>query len=163
MESAGTTFCDSCLSNIYPLHCLFIVYFYTHYTYCNHYHTHHHQFPISPPHTFLNQHTLRANCSVTINHTSSHTSTLSPCIAFSPFLSPLPPQHSMEGRNPRVIENSEGSRTTPSVVAFAEDKTRLVGMAAKRQAVTNPENTLYAVKRLIGRSFGDKEVKEIDR
>merc|ERR1711871_1227135 len=68
----------------------------------------------------------------------------------------------MEGRNARVIENSEGSRTTPSVVAFSEDKSRLVGMAAKRQAVTNPENTLYAVKRLIGRSFGDKEVKEID-
>lgn len=68
----------------------------------------------------------------------------------------------MEGRNARVIENSEGSRTTPSVVAFSEDNSRLVGMAAKRQAVTNPENTLYAVKRLIGRSFGDKEVKEID-
>ena len=61
-----------------------------------------------------------------------------------------------------MIENSEGSRTTPSVVAFSEDNSRLVGMAAKRQAVTNPENTLYAVKRLIGRSFGDKEVKEID-
>ena len=68
----------------------------------------------------------------------------------------------MEGRSPRVIENSEGSRTTPSVVAFADDGARLVGMAAKRQAVTNPENTLYAVKRLIGRRFGDSEVKEID-
>mmetsp|Transcript_26646 Transcript_26646/g.53132 ORF Transcript_26646/g.53132 Transcript_26646/m.53132 type:complete len:668 (+) Transcript_26646:123-2126(+) len=68
----------------------------------------------------------------------------------------------MEGRSPRVIENSEGSRTTPSVVAFADDGARLVGMAAKRQAVTNPENTLYAVKRLIGRRFGDEEVKEID-
>jgi len=68
----------------------------------------------------------------------------------------------MEGRTARVIENSEGARTTPSVVAFAEDQSRLVGMAAKRQAVTNPENTLYAVKRLIGRKFGDKEVKEID-
>jgi len=67
----------------------------------------------------------------------------------------------MEGRNPRVIENSEGARTTPSVVAFADDDTRLVGMAARRQAVTNPENTLYAVKRLIGRSFTDKEVSEI--
>jgi molecular chaperone DnaK len=60
-----------------------------------------------------------------------------------------------------VIENSEGSRTTPSVVAITDDQTRLVGMAAKRQAVTNPENTLYAVKRLIGRSFLDKEVKDI--
>jgi molecular chaperone DnaK len=60
-----------------------------------------------------------------------------------------------------VIENSEGSRTTPSVVAFTADGDRLVGMAAKRQAVTNPENTLYAIKRLIGRRFGDKEVKSI--
>lgn len=60
-----------------------------------------------------------------------------------------------------MIENSEGSRTTPSVVAITDDQTRLVGMAAKRQAVTNPENTLYAVKRLIGRSFLDKEVKDI--
>lgn len=67
----------------------------------------------------------------------------------------------MEGRTARVIENSEGSRTTPSVVAFADESTRLVGMAARRQAVTNPENTLYAVKRLIGRRFGDKEVKGI--
>jgi len=68
---------------------------------------------------------------------------------------------SQEGRNARVIENSEGARTTPSVVAFPEDGNRLVGMAARRQAVTNPENTLYAVKRLIGRSFTDKEVKKI--
>ncbi|KAL7433471.1 hypothetical protein ACHAXH_006095 [Discostella pseudostelligera] len=67
----------------------------------------------------------------------------------------------MEGRNPRVIENSEGARTTPSVVAITDDSTRLVGMAAKRQAVTNPENTFYAVKRLIGRSYSDKEVKDI--
>lgn len=67
----------------------------------------------------------------------------------------------MEGRNARVIENSEGARTTPSVVAFADDGARLVGMAARRQAVTNPENTLYAVKRLIGRSYNDKEVKTI--
>lgn len=66
-----------------------------------------------------------------------------------------------EGRNPRVIENSEGARTTPSVVAITDDSTRLVGMAAKRQAVTNPENTFYAVKRLIGRSYSDKEVKDI--
>lgn len=67
----------------------------------------------------------------------------------------------MEGRNARVIENSEGARTTPSVVAFADDGSRLVGMAARRQAVTNPENTLYAVKRLIGRRIGDKEVEAI--
>mmetsp|Transcript_8408 Transcript_8408/g.11048 ORF Transcript_8408/g.11048 Transcript_8408/m.11048 type:complete len:672 (+) Transcript_8408:144-2159(+) len=67
----------------------------------------------------------------------------------------------MEGRNPRVIENSEGARTTPSVVGFPENGERLVGMAARRQAVTNPENTLYAIKRLIGRRFGDKEVKSI--
>jgi len=69
----------------------------------------------------------------------------------------------MEGRNARVIENSEGARTTPSVVAFPEDGTRLVGMAARRQAVTNPEHTLYAVKRLIGRSYNDKEVKKITK
>jgi len=67
----------------------------------------------------------------------------------------------MEGRNARVIENSEGARTTPSVVAFPEDGNRLVGMVARRQAVTNPDNTLYAVKRLIGRSYNDKEVKDI--
>ncbi|KAL7579067.1 hypothetical protein ACA910_019105 [Epithemia clementina (nom. ined.)] len=67
----------------------------------------------------------------------------------------------MEGRNPRVIENSEGARTTPSVVGFTENGERLVGMAARRQAVTNPENTLYAVKRLIGRRFADPEVKKI--
>ena len=62
-----------------------------------------------------------------------------------------------------MIENSEGARTTPSVVAFADDKSRLVGMAARRQAVTNPENTLYAVKRLIGRRFKDKEVMKIQQ
>jgi len=67
----------------------------------------------------------------------------------------------MEGRTARVIENSEGARTTPSVVAFTDDNNRLVGMSAKRQAVTNPENTLYAIKRLIGRSYADKEVKGI--
>jgi molecular chaperone DnaK len=69
----------------------------------------------------------------------------------------------MEGRNARVIENSEGARTTPSVVAFTEDGSRLVGMAARRQAVTNPQNTMYAVKRLIGRSFKDKEVQNIQK
>ena len=69
----------------------------------------------------------------------------------------------MEGRTARVIENSEGARTTPSVVAFTEDGTRLVGMAAKRQAVTNPENTLYAVKRLIGRNMSDPAVATIQK
>lgn len=62
-----------------------------------------------------------------------------------------------------MIENSEGSRTTPSVVAFAENGERLVGMAARRQAVTNPTNTFYAVKRLIGRRYSDKEVKNIEK
>ena len=61
----------------------------------------------------------------------------------------------MEGTEARVIENSEGARTTPSMVAFTEDGERLVGQAAKRQAVTNPENTLFAIKRLIGRTFDD--------
>lgn len=69
----------------------------------------------------------------------------------------------MEGKNPRVIENAEGARTTPSVVAFTKDGERLVGMAARRQAVTNPTNTLYAVKRLIGRSFQDKLVKDVEK
>lgn len=69
----------------------------------------------------------------------------------------------MEGGKPRVIENSEGDRTTPSIVAFAEDGEVLVGQSAKRQAVTNPTNTLHAVKRLIGRRFEDDEVqKDID-
>jgi len=64
----------------------------------------------------------------------------------------------MEGKNARVIENEEGMRTTPSMVAFTEDGEVLVGMPAKRQAVTNPENTLFAVKRLIGRRFDDPVV-----
>jgi molecular chaperone DnaK len=64
----------------------------------------------------------------------------------------------MEGKDVRVIENSEGARTTPSMVAFTESEERLVGQAAKRQAVTNPTNTLYAVKRLIGRRFEDPTV-----
>jgi len=69
----------------------------------------------------------------------------------------------MEGGKPRVIENSEGDRTTPSVVAFLEDGEITVGQPAKRQAVTNPHNTLFAVKRLIGRRFGEPEVqKDID-
>lgn len=66
----------------------------------------------------------------------------------------------MEGSNPKVIENSEGMRTTPSVVAFGEDGTRIVGIAAKRQSVTNPQNTFYATKRLIGRTFDDKETQK---
>ena len=61
----------------------------------------------------------------------------------------------MEGSTPKVIENAEGARTTPSQVAFTKDKERLVGQPAKRQAVTNPENTIFAVKRLIGRTFTD--------
>ncbi|MBK9521310.1 MAG: molecular chaperone DnaK [Rhodocyclaceae bacterium] len=69
----------------------------------------------------------------------------------------------MEGGKPKVIENSEGARTTPSIVAYAEDGEILCGASAKRQAVTNPHNTLYAVKRLIGRRFDEKEVqKDID-
>ncbi len=66
----------------------------------------------------------------------------------------------MEGKAPRVIENSEGDRTTPSIVAFSKDDEVLVGQPAKRQAVTNPENTLYAIKRLIGRKFTDAEVQK---
>jgi molecular chaperone DnaK len=65
----------------------------------------------------------------------------------------------MEGGKPRVIENSEGDRTTPSVVAFTSDDEVVVGQVAKRQAITNPQNTLYAVKRLIGRKFDDEVVK----
>src|SRR5512137_1769865 len=66
----------------------------------------------------------------------------------------------MDGGKPRVIENSEGDRTTPSIVAFTKDDEVLVGQSAKRQAVTNPHNTLYAVKRLIGRKFGDDVVQK---
>jgi len=65
----------------------------------------------------------------------------------------------MEGKEGRVIENSEGTRTTPSMVAFTESKEKLVGQSAKRQAVTNAENTLFAIKRLIGRNFSDNTVK----
>lgn len=66
----------------------------------------------------------------------------------------------MEGSSARVIENAEGARTTPSIVAFSNSGERLVGQPAKRQAVTNPENTLYAIKRLIGRTFEDPMVKK---
>jgi molecular chaperone DnaK len=66
----------------------------------------------------------------------------------------------MEGSQPKVLENSEGARTTPSVVAFTDDSEKLVGQPAKRQAVTNPENTIFAVKRLIGRNFEDPTVKK---
>ncbi|MDB5829535.1 MAG: molecular chaperone DnaK, partial [Variovorax sp.] len=66
----------------------------------------------------------------------------------------------MEGNTTRVIENSEGARTTPSIVAYQEDGEVLVGASAKRQAVTNPRNTLYAIKRLIGRKFEEKEVQK---
>ena len=69
----------------------------------------------------------------------------------------------MDGGKPRVIENSEGDRTTPSIVAFTKDDEVLVGQSAKRQAVTNPHNTLYAIKRLIGRRYDDKVVqKDVD-
>jgi molecular chaperone DnaK len=66
----------------------------------------------------------------------------------------------MEGGKAKVIENSEGDRTTPSVVAYTKDGEVLVGASAKRQAVTNPKNTFYAVKRLIGRKFTDAEVQK---
>ena len=64
-----------------------------------------------------------------------------------------------EGGNPKILENTEGVRTTPSIVAFSKAGERLVGLLAKRQAVTNPRNTIYSVKRLIGRKFSDNEVK----
>jgi molecular chaperone DnaK len=64
----------------------------------------------------------------------------------------------MEGKDVRVIENSEGARTTPSIVAFPENGERLVGQSAKRQSITNPTNTIYAIKRRIGRRFDDPMV-----
>src|SRR3974377_937604 len=66
----------------------------------------------------------------------------------------------MEGKTPKVIENAEGMRTTPSIVAFTDDSERLVGQPAKRQAVTNPERTIFAVKRLIGRRYDDPMVEK---
>ncbi|MEK9175045.1 MAG: Hsp70 family protein, partial [Patescibacteria group bacterium] len=64
----------------------------------------------------------------------------------------------VEGGVPKILENSEGVRTTPSIVAFSKSGERLVGLLAKRQAVTNPTNTIYSVKRLVGRKFSDPEV-----
>ena len=66
----------------------------------------------------------------------------------------------MDGAQAKVLENAEGTRTTPSVVAFGENKEKLIGQPAKRQAVTNPENTVFAVKRLMGRNFDDESVKK---
>src|SRR6201996_5223935 len=66
----------------------------------------------------------------------------------------------MEGGKPKVIENAEGARTTPSIVAFTDNGERLVGQAAKRQAGTNPENTFFAIKRLIGRRYEDPMVEK---
>ena len=66
----------------------------------------------------------------------------------------------MDGKDVKILENAEGARTTPSMVAFTANGERLVGQAAKRQAVTNPEGTLFAIKRLIGRRFNDKVVEK---
>ncbi len=66
----------------------------------------------------------------------------------------------IEGGEPKVLENAEGNRTTPSMVAINKEGERLVGLLAKRQAVTNPENTLFSIKRLIGRHHDDPEVKK---
>ena len=66
----------------------------------------------------------------------------------------------MDGSTPKVIENAEGARTTPSMVAFTDENERLIGQPAKRQAVTNPRNTLFAIKRLIGRTFNDPATKK---
>ena len=66
----------------------------------------------------------------------------------------------MDGKSPKVIENVEGARTTPSMVAFTENEENLVGQSAKRQAVTNPEKTLFAIKRLLGRRMDDSSVKK---
>ena len=69
----------------------------------------------------------------------------------------------MDGGKPRVIENSEGQRTTPSVVAFTDSGERLIGQTARRQAVTNPDHTYFAVKRLIGRAMTDPAVKKMPK
>src|SRR3989339_1645187 len=65
----------------------------------------------------------------------------------------------VEGGDPKILENVEGNRTTPSVVAMSKGNERLVGLLAKRQAITNPKNTISSVKRLIGRKFNDKEIE----
>ena len=65
----------------------------------------------------------------------------------------------VEGGSPSIVENKEGNRTTPSMVAISKSNERLVGLLAKRQSVTNPNNTLYSIKRLIGRKFEDEEVQ----
>ena len=65
----------------------------------------------------------------------------------------------MEGSEPEILVNAEGDRTTPSIIAYTQDGETLVGQPAKRQAVTNPQNTLFAIKRLIGRRFQDEEVQ----
>jgi molecular chaperone DnaK len=66
----------------------------------------------------------------------------------------------MEGSKPKILENAEGKRTTPSIVSFSEDGERLVGEPAKRQAMTNPENTIYSAKRLIGRQYTDGTMQD---
>ena len=66
----------------------------------------------------------------------------------------------MDGGEAKVIENAEGDRTTPSIIAYSNEGETLVGQPAKRQAVTNPDNTLFAIKRLIGRQFGDDVVQK---
>lgn len=69
----------------------------------------------------------------------------------------------MEGKEAKVLPNAEGGRTTPSMVAFTESGERLVGQVAKRQAITNPENTIFAVKRLIGRKYDSREVQGMSK
>ena len=69
----------------------------------------------------------------------------------------------MDGKRSKVIENSEGLRTTPSIVSFLKNGEKLVGQAAKRQAVTNPINTIFAVKRLIGNKFSDNKTSELSK